>query len=109
MKNTNLESRNANQVVPFPRRGKRPPKPAKSQPRPYRIVEQAWNAVRTLRGAERCALADDPNSVGVLLLGQWRINLEKIARGRSVEPDSWKRLAARMVASASGDIGGGDW
>ena len=49
---------------------------------------QAWNAVRTLRDAERRALAEDPNSVGVLLLGQWRINLEKIACGRSVEPDS---------------------
>ena len=106
MKNTNLVNRNANRVVPISRRGEGQPKRSKQQPQPHRIVGQVWNAVQALRDAERCALANAPNSVGVLLLGQWRINLEKIARGRSVEADSWKRLATRMVASASGNIGG---
>ena len=98
---------NANHIIPFPRNATGR-KRSKRQPQPYRIVGQAWNAVRTLRDAEKRALADDPNSIAVLLLGQWRINLEKIARGRSVKADSWKRLATRMVASDSGNIGGAD-
>ena len=105
MKITNPANPNANRVVPFPRRGEGQPKRTR-QPRPYRLVKQLGHAVRTLRDAERRALADDPNSAGVLLLGQWRIYLEKIARGRSVEAASWKRLASRMVTSASGNIGG---
>ena len=104
MKNINLANQNANRVVPFPRHGRRQPKRSQRQPQPGRVLTSLFRIVRTLRQAEREAIAANPRSAGAVTLGQCRIGLERALRGRSFEPDPWERFAGRVITTG-GSIG----
>ena len=55
--------------------------------------------IRTLRHAEREALAKDPRAAGAVVLGQLRLGMERAAQGCPFRPESWLELGRRIVAA----------
>ena len=80
----------------FPRNASKRKRPKRSS-EPFRVVGQAFRGARLLRKVEREAVDETPQQPGLVSLAALRINLEKLARGIAVPPESWERLANHIL------------